>query len=564
MASFLLFLLLFPLFFSFAFSQFFPFFSTQDPEPVPHAVYDTGFPGSWELVVEDSGVSAMHLQLMPGTSKALIFDSTIFGPSHIGLPDGKCRYDPHNKETHQDCWAHSVEYDYDTGDIRPLMVLTDTWCSSGALSVDGRLIQTGGFNDGGRVVRTYSSCDSCDWQEFPLMLSGQRWYASNHILPDGRIIIIGGRRKFDYEFVPAAEERNVEAFRLPFLREVTDAWENSLYPFVFLSTDGNLFVFANNRAILLDYQTNQVVKNFPDLPDGARNYPGSASAALLPLNLADDRSPLPAEVLICGGAQPDASDRAAKGAFQPALDSCGRIRITDPNPVWNMETMPSRRVMGDMLILPNTEVLLINGAKSGSAGWRFAQDPSLEPVIYRPWNQDGSRFQVLAPTSIPRVYHSSAAVLPDGRVLVAGSNTNNDYNFTAQFPTELRMEKFSPPYLDPSMSTHRPTILWGGARSELQYGQMFTVRIFLLDLLAGSDDFMVTMYRPPFTTHSFSQNQRMLVLMVQEVREDLLLLGTYEIVATAPPDKVVAPPGHYLLFVVHSGLPSVGVWVHIQ
>ncbi|KAF3775827.1 WSC domain-containing protein [Nymphaea thermarum] len=564
MASSLLFLLLFPLFFSLAFSQFFSFFSGQDPEPVPQAAFFTGFLGSWELVVPDAGVSAMHMQLMPGTSKAVIFDSTIFGPSHIGLPDGKCRYDPHNKVTHQDCWAHSIEYDYDTGAIRPLMVLTDTWCSSGALSIDGRLVQTGGFNDGGRVVRSYSTCDSCDWQEFPLTLTGQRWYASNHILPDGRIIVVGGRRKFDYEFVPAAGERNVEAFRLPFLREATDAWENTLYPFVFLSTDGNLFIFANNRAILLDYQANRIVKTFPDLPGGARNYPGSGSAVLLPLNLEDDRRPLPAEVLVCGGSHPEASELAARGVFQPALDTCGRIQITDPDPVWNIETMPSGRVMGDMLILPNAEVLLMNGARSGSAGWGFAQDPILEPVKYTPWNPVGSRFQVLNPTKIPRVYHSSSAVLPDGRVLVAGSNTNNDYNFTAQFPTELRMEKFSPPYLDPSMSIHRPTIISDAAPREIQYGQTFTVRVFLMDLLAGSAEFMVTMYRPPFTTHSFSQNQRMLVLNIQGVQENLLPLGTYEIAATAPPDNVVAPPGHYLLFVVHSGLPSAGIWVHIQ
>ena len=113
--------------------------------------------------------------------------------------------------------------------------------------------------------------------------------------------------------------------------------------------------------------------------------------------------------------------------------------------------MPSPRVMGDMMILPTGDVLLLNGAKRGCSGWGFAREPNLIPAIYHPKARLGNRFRVLEASTIPRMYHSSSVVLPDGKILVAGSNTNNGYVYNAMFPTELRVEKFSPPYLDPSM-----------------------------------------------------------------------------------------------------------------
>lgn len=73
------------------------------------------------------------------------------------------------------------------------------------------------------------------------------------------------------------------------------------------------------------------------------------------------------EVLVCGGAPKGAHINAKKGTFVVALDTCGRIKISDPNPKWVMERMPMSRVMGDML-LPNGDVLIINGGSSETAG----------------------------------------------------------------------------------------------------------------------------------------------------------------------------------------------------
>ncbi|XP_077228677.1 glyoxal oxidase-related protein [Tasmannia lanceolata] len=525
--------------------------------------YETEYRGGWELVSLNSGVSAMHLQLMPLTDKAIMFDSTVYGPSQMPLPFGNCRFDPSNKGTHEDCWAHAVEFDVHSSLVRPLKILTDTWCSSGSLAPNGTLVQTGGWNTGGRGVRYLTSCPTCDWLEFPTSLSVQRWYATQQILPDGSNILVGGRRQFSYEYVPKPGQSNPTNFKLPFLRETTDDVENNLYPFVYLSTDGNVFIFANNRSILLNPKTNTVVREFPVLPEASRNYPASAMSVLLPIKLrGGNQKSLPAQVLICGGAKSENARRAGKGVFLPASRTCGRLTITNPNPIWSIEVMPTPRVMGDMLLLPTGDVLLINGAKMGSAGWGFATEPNFEPMIYSPKKKRTERFTRLQPTTIPRMYHSTSAVLPDGRILVAGSNPNSGYNFTGvPFPTELRVEKFWPPYLDPLLAVHRPQILPTFLGKTLSYGQSFSIQIYLAKMDLGVSDIKVTMYAPPFTTHGISMNQRMIVLRTLNV--NMVGLATFDISTEAPPMAVIAPPGYYLLFVVHLGLPSKGVWIRM-
>ncbi|KAI4316898.1 hypothetical protein L6164_024827 [Bauhinia variegata] len=379
--------------------------------------------GTWQLVQKNIGIVAMHMQLMHN-DRVVIFDRTDFGHSNLTLPNGRCRRNPYEKSVKVDCTAHSVEYDVASNTIRALFVQTDVWCSSGSVAPDGRLIQTGGYNDGERTLRIFNPCSTCDWQEFGPGLAARRWYASNHILPDGRQIIIGGKGQFNYEFNPKAKTgADKTTFRLPFLWQTNDpaGVMNNLYPFVFLNVDGNLFIFSNNRSILFDYHNNTVVKTYPEIPGGdPRCYPSTGSAVLLPLNL--QASSIQAEVLVCGGAPRGSFQQTIKGNFLGALNTCGRIKITDLNPQWVMERMPGGRVMSDMITLPDGNILIINGAADGTAGWEAGRNPALNPFIYKCNSPAGSRFEVENPSSIPRMYHSTAILLRDGRVLVGGSN----------------------------------------------------------------------------------------------------------------------------------------------
>ncbi|KAF5818030.1 putative galactose oxidase [Helianthus annuus] len=516
--------------------------------------------GKWTLLQPNIGITAMHMQLLPN-DRVLIYDRTDFGASNLSLANGKCREDQNDVILKKDCTAHSIEYDVVSNTFRPLMVQTDVWCSSGSLVADGTIVQTGGFNDGDHVVRVYKSCDKCDWKELKAGLINRRWYATNHLLPSGRQIIIGGRRQYNYEFYPKVS-KSEKAYNLPFLVQTNDPkLENNLYPFVFLNTDGNLFIFANNRAILFDYSLNRVVKNYPQIPGGEpRNYPSTGSAVLLPLRIVQ-RNVTVVEVLVCGGAPKGAFVNAQNGVFDGALKTCGRIKISDPSPKWVMESMPLARVMGDMLLLPTGDVLIINGGSKGSAGWEYGRNPVRYPVVYKPDNPLGHRFKIETPSTIPRMYHSTAILIRDGRVLVGGSNPHIYYNFTnVLYPTELRFEAFSPSYLDPRLSNLRPKIL-PGSQTRFGYGDQVIIRFMVLGHM-DPKSVSVTMVAPSFNTHSFSMNQRLLILEGGNITVPIGK-ATYQVSVRAPPSCYIAPANYYLMFVVHQQIPSEGIWVQL-
>ncbi|PKI67926.1 aldehyde oxidase GLOX [Punica granatum] len=515
--------------------------------------------GEWRLLHESIGISAMHMQLLHN-NKVVMFDRTDFGRSNLSLPGNQCRDDPRDTVLRTDCTAHSILYDIKTDTFRPLMVHTDTWCSSGGVLPNGTFVQTGGYNDGDHAIRTFEPCDdnSCDWVELQNYLSQRRWYATNQILPDGRIIIVGGRRQFNYEFYPRQNPSSSGSIWLNFLLETRDDAENNLYPFVHLLPDGNLFIFANTRSISLDYKKNIVVRQFPQMPvDDPRNYPSSGSSVLLPL---DENKSIEVEILICGGAPRGSYEQAGQGNFMRASSSCGRIKATDGNPSWVMEDMPTARVMGDMLLLPTKDVIIVNGAEYGTAGWEFGHSPVTRPIIYRPYGLPDWRFSVMSPASRPRLYHSSAILILDGRILVGGSNPHVYYNFTnVEYPTDLSLEAFAPPYLSTEYDRIRPKII--SAPAILRHGQAFSLSFYVPEYLTA-DVLSVNIIAPSFTTHSFSMSQRMVVLKLVGVLR--LSSDTYNLTTVGPSTAEIAPPGYYMLFVVHEGIPSAGSWVNIQ
>nr|CAD1837422.1 unnamed protein product [Ananas comosus var. bracteatus] len=443
--------------------------------------------GRWDLLQSSIGVSAMHMQLLHN-DRVVVFDSTTLGPSNLSLPGGACRRYPNEPALKVDCTAHSAEYDVTANSFRPLTVLTDTLCSSGSVAPDGTLVQTGGSNDGDRNARTFRPCSNsaaCGWSEAANVLAVSR----------------------------------------------CDPEENNLYPFVHLNIDGNLFIFANNRAILLDYKKNAVVRTYPKLPGGdPRNYPSTGSSVLLPLK----PSPTEAEVLVCGGAPAGSYLQASRhGTFGDGRHGAASDRRRGAH---------NKR----------------GGYGGGSV--EMGQNPVLTPLLYRPDALSSSRFVVQSQGTIPRLYHSTAVLLCEGQVLVGGSNPHNRYVFSnVEYPTELSLEAFSPEYLNPAFAASRPSII--SPLLLISYGKQFPLR-FRVGSLANTVS--VTMASPAFATHSLSMNQRLLILGTTEPVAVGRTAGVYEVVATAPVTATLAPPGYYMVFVVNNGIPSEGIWIQVQ
>ncbi|KAG2255883.1 hypothetical protein Bca52824_075177 [Brassica carinata] len=61
-----------------------------------------------------------------------------------------------------------------------------------------------------------------------------------------------------------------------------------------------------------------------------------------------------------------------------------RVTTSNENPQWTVEKMPRARVMGDMTLLPNGDVLLINSGSAGSAAWELGREPVFVPDLYQP------------------------------------------------------------------------------------------------------------------------------------------------------------------------------------
>jgi hypothetical protein len=113
-------------------------------------------------------------------------------------------------------------------------------------------------------------------------------------------------------------------------------------------------------------------RQLPDIPNGVRiTSPFSSPGVLLPLSAANNYTP---EVLICGGSTvSDTTEPASVGISSqtPASDQCIRMVLTDAGIAagWQVEHMPTPRIMGELVHLPDGRLFLVNGAKSGVAGY---------------------------------------------------------------------------------------------------------------------------------------------------------------------------------------------------
>ena len=161
----------------------------------------------------------------------------------------------------------------------------------------------------------------------------------------------------------------------------------------------------------------------------------------------------------------------------------------------------------------------------------------LQSEIYRPGTDTWSSG---ATASVARLYHSMAVLLPDGRVLVAGSNPEDGME-------EHRIETYSPPYL---FQGPRPVIQDSPRNTE-------TASKFRIRTTQSNHVRYVSLIRPSAVTHSTDTEQRVVNLPSQHVAP-----GTLEL--TVPSDPTIVPPGWYMLFATNdAGVPSVARWIRV-
>ncbi len=450
---------------------------------------------TWTLTqIGTTGVHAMQLAIISATH-ALIVDKVEHNPLSI---DG------------HPAWA--TLYNLENHSLKPLRMQSNSFCAGGTFLSNGTLINVGGnpvveshtsaadFGDldGMQAVRIFHPCGSstaegCDMYENHerIRMASPRWYNTVVRIYDGSAMIIGGSKKGGWinnstvnnptiEYYPPKNlgGSNGMPIGLPFLVRTLNS---NLFPIAFALPDGRVFIAANRDAIIYDWINNQETR-LPQIPNGVRvTYPMTGTGLLLPLIPENGYTP---EVLLCGGSTVDDSRAGYEISSQdPASAQCSRIVLTEAgiSAGWKTESMPQARIMPDAVLLPTGKVLIVNGGRTGIAGYgnvrgqigaSNADHPVLTPVLYDPYAPEGNRFStdVLPSSSIPRLYHSVATLTPRGNIMIAGSNPNLDRS-EVRCGTEYRVEWLDPPY----MSQHRPKIL--GAVKNVEFNKTFQLRI---------------------------------------------------------------------------------------
>ncbi|NPC57514.1 galactose oxidase-like domain-containing protein [Caenimonas soli] len=381
----------------------------------------------------------------------------------------------------------------------------DVFCAGHAFLADGRLLVAGGHildNVGLANASVYDPATNA-WSRAPDMNAG-RWYPTVTTLPNGDALVMSG-----------GIDTTVGVNPLPQVYQAaTNTWRDLTNAQLEVPYYPQLFVAPNGRVIMVGPSDN--IRWLDTAGTGAWSFLGLSNFGYRDANSAAMYAD--GKILVMGGGD------------NPPGPVAQVIDLTGPAPAWRaVASMSNARRHHSATLLPDGTVL-VTGGTSGS-GWNDETSPVFAAES---WNPATEAWTTLASASVPRLYHSSALLLPDGRVITGGGDGH------------LEAEVFSPPYL---FKGARPAM--SAVPASMGYGQQITVQ----SLDAASIQ-KVTLIRLPSVTHGFDQNQRMTTLQFTP--------GTGTLSITAPANANLAPPGHYMLFIVNgNGVPSVAAIVQI-
>jgi hypothetical protein len=471
--------------------------NTGFANPVQVTFNSTGRPdlfGLWSNVITLPIVTVNSVLLPNG--KVLFWDGEVFGATAI-------------------VWNPAMN----TVDWVPAPA--DIFCTGNEQMPDGRIIVVGGTVADHVGLPTANVFDSTteSWTVLPNM-AFSRWYPTATVLPDGRVMVTSGEQN------GVGSDAAIEDIYNP----STNSWSqlNSApfpydyyYPHNFVLPDGRILAAATTEDTIVSQVLDLSASTWTPVGGVAKN--GGSSVMYLPYKI------------LKMGHYDDADEIG-----DPSVATAYVLDMSQTSPAWRqVPSMAFTRTYHNATLLPDGTVLVTGGGTTTTSG-----DVANAVLPAELWSPTTETWTTLASMSVPRLYHSEALLLPDGRVLISGGGRfNNDnesvYQYSAQF--------FSPPYLFKN-SGLRPTI--ASAPSTLSYGQNFTVVTPNATQIA-----QVSLIRFGSVTHDINMSQRFLPLS--------FVVGSGLLTVTAPVDANLAPPGNYLLFIVDStGVPSVAAVVH--
>jgi galactose oxidase-like protein/glyoxal oxidase-like protein/IPT/TIG domain-containing protein len=382
----------------------------------------------------------------------------------------------------------------------------DVFCSGHSLLPDGRLFVAGGHisNNVGLSSATIYDPPSNTWTRQPNMNLG-RWYPTTQVLPNGDVVVVSGDVDLSTGNNPLPQVWQASTGTW---RSLTNAQlQLGLYPTLSLAPNG--MVFDSGPTITTRYLNTAGTGAWTTVGNhvfqGIRDYDSMVMYQ-------------PGKVLVAGGSDPptNTAEVIDLNAFTPAWRAVNHMAY-------------ARRQM-NATVLPDGRVL-VTGGTSGP-GFNNS-DAALAAYAAEQWDPVTEQWTTLASATLPRLYHSMAMLLPDGRVLVTGGN---GYTQT---------EIFSPPYL---FAGARPRI--ASVPTDLAIGQ--TVFVGTPD---ATNITSVAWVRLESISHGLSMSQAF-------YNSTAITQVTGGINIKAPNDSTL-PLGYYMLFILNHGVPSVASIVHL-
>ena len=384
---------------------------------------------------------------------------------------------------------------------------TDIFCSSQLVLPEGSSVFVAGGDNWTGTGTTNTGNNNSNLFDYSAnaLASGNnmnraRWYSSSTALLSGEVYIQGGSGGTDR---PEIRDTN-GSFRL--LSSADTSALDFMYPRNFVAPDGRIFGFDSaGRMFYVDTGGSGSVTRVGQF--ASSNTGSDSSAAMF----------APGRILQFGG--------NSNGAI--VIDINGASPTVTPT-----QSMSSQRRLVTGTLLADGKVL----ATGGSQAWNALTGVNNIAEIWNPATGTWTRGYEGA---LARLYHSTALLLPDATVLVAGGGAPGPLS-------NLNAEIYYPPYLFTAAGAlaARPSIL--DAPQFIDIGKTFRV-----DLAADTAVSRVTLVKTGSVTHSWNMEQRF---------QDLTFNANgAQLSVQAPTRAAFAPPGHYLLFVLDSaGVPSVG------
>jgi hypothetical protein len=424
------------------------------------------------------------------------------------------------------------------------------WCAGQTFTADGELVVFGGnleFPLGNPSTSTWKGLNKVytfnpyteTWATQPDMRHG-RWYPTGVRLADGRIPIISGLDESG-AINPSSTNPDVEVFTPPatiggqgtisFVGTVGGAGKppiGGLYPHMFAMPSGRTLIAGPAPEDTWAFTGLGDPYQWAEVPNLLRPRSWGTSV------------PLPAgpggstKIMALGGTDwtetPSTTTTEVYDEAQPGLG----WQPAAPNLIG--------RGHGNTVLLPDGSMAEVGGGhgrldSNGSA--LHAVLPEHRQVEL--WDPITKEWQLGPAQTEGRAYHSTAVLLPDGRVLSAGDEWNGD-GVAGHVDTG---EIYEPPYL---FRGPRPTI--SSAPTDIKVGTTFGVSTPNTNVASAA------LVAPAAVTHGVDMNQRIIQLGVTR------RTGCVSITA---PNANAAPPGPYMLFLLNDqGVPSVAKFVKLQ